>query len=152
MLPPVMRNGIAAAAAGSEVTVRSLAEAPPIDQVIRSMSAAFGLKEEAAPPPAPADKKSYFINHLFTKIIFPDQTLARTSAKVQKRQKIVHFGTLGLSAVGTLLLTIALSILTVAIGFGGYSRLELHGPTRTINSVKETIRWAKARLLGRSAS
>jgi len=47
------------------------------------------------------DKKSYFINHLFTKIIFPDQTLARTSAKVQKRQKLVHFGTLGLSAVGT---------------------------------------------------
>src|SRR6266576_722699 len=51
--------------------------------------------------------------------------------------------------LAALLLTIALSILTVGIGFGGYSRLELHGPTRTINSVKETIRWAKARLLGR---
>lgn len=34
----------------------------------------------------------------------------------------------------------------------GYKRLELHGPERTINSVKETVRWAKARLLGRSAS
>jgi len=33
-----------------------------------------------------------------------------------------------------------------------YRRLELHGPTRTINSVKETVRWAKARLLGRNAS
>jgi len=54
--------------------------------------------------------------------------------------------------LAALLLTIALSILTVGIGYGGYSRLELHGPTRTINSVKETIRWAKARLLGRSAS
>jgi len=52
-------------------------EGTPIDQVIRSMSAAFGLKEEATPAAAPADKKSYFINHLFTKIIFPDQTLAR---------------------------------------------------------------------------
>jgi O-antigen/teichoic acid export membrane protein len=37
-------------------------------------------------------------------------------------------------------------------GYVGYRHLELRGPTRTINSVKETIRWAKARLLGRSAS
>ncbi len=36
--------------------------------------------------------------------------------------------------------------------FRGYKKLELHGPTRTINSFKETVRWAKARLLGRSAS
>jgi Na+/H+-translocating membrane pyrophosphatase len=37
-------------------------------------------------------------------------------------------------------------------GFVGYKRLHLRGPTRTINSVKETIRWAKQRLLGRSAN
>jgi len=37
-------------------------------------------------------------------------------------------------------------------GYVGYKKLELRGPTRTINSVKETIRWARARLLGRSAS
>jgi hypothetical protein len=37
-------------------------------------------------------------------------------------------------------------------GFVGYKRLDLRGPTRTINSLKETIRWAKQRLLGRSAS
>jgi type VI secretion system IcmF/VasK family protein len=83
-------------------------EGTPIDQVIRSMSAAFGIQTDAAPAAAPADKKSYFINHLFTKIIFPDQTLARTSAKVQRRQKLVHFGTLGLSAVGTVLIFILL--------------------------------------------
>src|SRR5438045_1966397 len=83
-------------------------EGTPIDQVIRSMSAAFGLKEESTPAAAPGDKKSYFINHLFTKIIFPDQTLARTSAKVQRRQKIVHFGTLGLSGVGTILIFVLL--------------------------------------------
>jgi type VI secretion system IcmF/VasK family protein len=83
-------------------------EGTPIDQVIRSMSAAFGLQEDAAPAAAPADKKSYFINHLFTKIIFPDQTLARTSAKVQRRQKLIHFGTLGLSGAGTVLVFILL--------------------------------------------
>ena len=37
-------------------------------------------------------------------------------------------------------------------GWRGYKNLELHGPTRTINSLKETVRWAKARLLGRTAS
>jgi uncharacterized membrane protein YqjE len=36
-------------------------------------------------------------------------------------------------------------------GYIGYRKLELHGPTRTINSVKETIRWAKSRLLGRAS-
>jgi hypothetical protein len=54
--------------------------------------------------------------------------------------------------LAALLVTITLLILTGATGYSGYSKLELHGPTRTINSVKETIRWAKARLLGRSAS
>jgi type VI secretion system protein ImpL len=89
-------------------------EGTPIDQVIRSMSAAFGLQEDAAPAASPGDKKAYFINHLFTKIIFPDQTLARTSAKVQRRQKFIHFGTLGLSGIGTVLIFILL--LTSFIG------------------------------------
>ena len=54
--------------------------------------------------------------------------------------------------LAALLLTIALAVGTGAMGYGGYSRLELHGPTRTIKSMKETVRWAKQRLLGRSAS
>jgi hypothetical protein len=54
--------------------------------------------------------------------------------------------------LAAMLLTIALAIGTAAMGFGGYSRLELHGPTRTIKSMKETVQWAKQRLLGRSAS
>jgi len=53
------------------------------------------------------------------------------------------------AALVVLLLFLALAALT---GFIGYKKLELRGPTRTINSVKETMRWAKARLLGRSAS
>jgi uncharacterized membrane protein YqjE len=43
-------------------------------------------------------------------------------------------------------------LLAGLIGWRGYKKLELHGPTRTIDSFKETVRWAKARLLGRSAS
>ncbi len=123
-------------------------EGTPIDQVIRSMSAAFGLKEEAAPAAAPVDKKSYFINHLFTKIIFPDQTLARTSAKVQKRQKIVHFGTLGLSAVGTVLLTIVLvtsffgnrSIINTAEAAALHLRECERGPSAEAVAAMESLR------------
>ncbi len=36
--------------------------------------------------------------------------------------------------------------------FLGVKRLQLRGPERTIRSVKETIAWVKATLLGRSAS
>ena len=53
------------------------------------------------------------------------------------------------AALVVLLLFIALAALT---GYIGYKKLELRGPTRTINSLKETMRWAKSRLLGRSAS
>lgn len=42
--------------------------------------------------------------------------------------------------------------LTGFIGWGGYKRLVLRGPTRSIQSLKETVRWAKARVLGRNAS
>jgi hypothetical protein len=54
--------------------------------------------------------------------------------------------------LAALMLTIALAVGAGAMGYGGYSRLELHGPTRTIKSMKETMQWAKQRLLGRSAS
>ncbi len=37
-------------------------------------------------------------------------------------------------------------------GWGGYRRLDIRGPTRSIQSFKETITWAKTRLLGRSGS
>jgi uncharacterized membrane protein YqjE len=53
------------------------------------------------------------------------------------------------AALVVLLLFVALAALT---GYVGYKKLELRGPTRTINSLKETMRWAKSRLLGRSAS
>ena len=42
--------------------------------------------------------------------------------------------------------------ITAFLGWGGYKRLELRGPTRSIQSIKETVRWAKARVLGRNAS
>jgi len=62
---------------------------------------------------------------------------------------IAIFLPLWASALIVFLLFVGLAALT---GWRGYKKLELHGPTRTINSFKETMRWAKARLLGRTAS
>jgi uncharacterized membrane protein YqjE len=62
---------------------------------------------------------------------------------------IAIFLPLWAAALIVLLLFVGLAALT---GWRGYKKLELHGPTRTINSFKETMRWAKARLLGRTAS
>ena len=41
---------------------------------------------------------------------------------------------------------------TAFFGWRGYKSLDIRGPTRTIDSVKETVSWAKSRLLGRSES
>jgi uncharacterized membrane protein YqjE len=62
---------------------------------------------------------------------------------------IAIFLPLWAAALIVLLLFVGLAALT---GLRGYKKLDLHGPTRTINSFKETMRWAKARLLGRTAS
>jgi type VI secretion system IcmF/VasK family protein len=85
-------------------------EGAPIDQVIRSLSSAFGLKETSSAAAPVTEKKSYFINHLFTKIIFPDQNLARTSARLQKRHKLLYFATLAGSVAATVVLTAAFAV------------------------------------------
>lgn len=54
--------------------------------------------------------------------------------------------------LASLLVLVLCGGLAGLFGYLGVKRVELRGPTRSINSVKETIQWAKARLLGRSAS
>ena len=51
-----------------------------------------------------------------------------------------------------LIALVLFAVITALLGWGGYKRLELRGPTRSIQSLKETVRWAKARVLGRNAS
>lgn len=54
--------------------------------------------------------------------------------------------------VAALIVTLLLLLGTVLTGWRGYKMLELRGPTRSIESIKETVTWAKSRLLGRSES
>lgn len=54
--------------------------------------------------------------------------------------------------LAALIVTLLLLGATALTGWRGYKLLELRGPTRSIESFKETVTWAKARLLGRSES
>ncbi len=54
--------------------------------------------------------------------------------------------------LAALIVTLLLLVGAGLVGWRGYKLLELRGPTRSIDSFKETVSWAKARLLGRSES
>jgi uncharacterized membrane protein YqjE len=54
--------------------------------------------------------------------------------------------------IAALLVTLLLVGGAAFTGWRGYKALDIRGPTRSIESFKETVTWAKARLLGRSES
>ncbi|HUQ17440.1 MAG TPA: phage holin family protein [Candidatus Saccharimonadales bacterium] len=54
--------------------------------------------------------------------------------------------------LSALLVLVLFGVLAAYTGFRGYKKVELHGPTRSIKSLKETVQWAKARLLGQRES
>lgn len=54
--------------------------------------------------------------------------------------------------LAALIVTLLLLGGTALAGWLGYKKLDIRGPTRSIESFKETVSWAKARLLGRSES
>ncbi|MCC6572568.1 MAG: type VI secretion system membrane subunit TssM [Planctomycetes bacterium] len=63
----------------------------PIDQVLAALGEAFQMTEEATTlQQTTTEKKSFFLKDLFTKVIFPDQNLARSSANVLRNQAVVR--------------------------------------------------------------
>lgn len=54
--------------------------------------------------------------------------------------------------LAALIVTLLLVLFAGIFGWRGYKSLDLRGPTRSIESFKETVSWAKARLSGRSES
>lgn len=55
-------------------------------------------------------------------------------------------------ALSTFLVLLLFGALAAFLGWRGYRSLDIRGPTRSIEQVKETVAWAKARLLGQSES
>jgi len=90
-------------------------EGTPIDQLVAAMGSAFGLQEDAAGLISQAvDRKSYFINTLFSKIIFGDQNLARSSTKVARRRRVLRTA----MAIGSVVALLGFSI-SLGIAFVG---------------------------------
>ncbi len=58
----------------------------PIDQILARMSSAMGMSMGDSGDER-VEKKSFFINQLFTNIIFGDKTLARSSSKVIRKRR-----------------------------------------------------------------
>ncbi|GMV49623.1 MAG: hypothetical protein UZ03_NOB001002710 [Nitrospira sp. OLB3] len=61
-------------------------EGPSLDGVIQLVNRRAGLQERGgAPPIEPREKRPYFVKHLFSGIVVPDQGLAHPSIAVQRR-------------------------------------------------------------------
>lgn len=63
----------------------------PIDQLMARMGAALGVDAGSGGDDR-VEKKSFFINQLFTQLIFPDKALARSSSNVLKKRRMVRSG------------------------------------------------------------
>lgn len=84
-------------------------EGQPMHDVLDAMGSAFGVHDSPSVR-APEDtvKKSYFIDNLFTKVIFADHGLARSSAKAEKRRVWLRRGVMGGSVAAALFLCLQL--------------------------------------------
>src|SRR6056297_3302372 len=68
-------------------------EGVPIDLVIRSIEAEFGLPPEHASFGNPeVETKSYFIKDVFTDVVVPDRHIARRTTKAATRQRLAKAG------------------------------------------------------------
>lgn len=86
-------------------------EGKPMDQILKTMREAAGLQAEVEEPAEEkTEKKAYFIEDLFTKVVFPDQDLARSSAKAEKRRQLLQRATLIASCVATFVLMVVLFV------------------------------------------
>jgi type VI secretion system protein ImpL len=86
-------------------------EGRPLESVMGMMSQALGLQGiESQGLAQKTTKKSYFLRNVFTKVIFPDQEIAGTTAKGQARRRrvglaglaaafLISAGTVGVAAV-----------------------------------------------------
>lgn len=94
-------------------------EGKPLDQILRTMRLASGLaNESASAPPEATEKKAYFIDELFTQVVFPDQDLARSSAAAERRRRLVQ----RVATIATVAATFVVTVLLV-VAYAGHANL-----------------------------
>ncbi len=90
-------------------------EGRPIDQVINAMLRGFGLPEgEEGMYVEPTQTKSYFIENVFSKVIFPDRHIAGPSAEGERRRRALRVKVFAAGCIGLALLTVALFVLSAS--------------------------------------
>ncbi len=110
-------------------------EGIPIDLVIRSIEAEFGLPPEAASFGSPeVETKSYFIKDVFTDVVVPDRHIARRTTKAATRQRLAKAGASIGVAVALLLFLVGTSQALVR------SKLDLD-QARAAAADAATVRW-----------
>ena len=94
-------------------------EGQPLDRVLSEMRDACGLQaEEENQVEEPVDKKAYFIDDLFTEVVFPDKELARSSASAEKRRELLR----RIGTIATIAATALISIVLI-VAYTSHSSL-----------------------------
>ncbi|TFW31986.1 type VI secretion system membrane subunit TssM [Massilia horti] len=78
-------------------------EGSPIDRVMSSLAAGFGLDRKVLPPNA-FGGRSYFITRLLREVIFPESELAGANLRLERNRRYLQWTAIGLAAV--LLITV----------------------------------------------
>ncbi|MCC6464574.1 MAG: type VI secretion system membrane subunit TssM [Planctomycetes bacterium] len=109
----------------------------PIDQILARIGAALGTPPAVQAADERVEKKSYFIHNLFTRVIFPDRVLARSSSQVLRKQRALRAGLqLG-------------SLITLALG--GYALVASFLTNREMTAQTEAAAVGVAETAGRKA-
>ena len=75
-------------------------EGAPIDRLLDSMVRSFNVGPQLALGPAAVERKSYFLGDVFTRVVFPDHTLAVRSSRERRRARRLEIA--GAATLGTL--------------------------------------------------
>jgi len=84
-------------------------EGTPIDRVMSSLAASFGLRDRALPP-RPESGRSYFLTRLMRDVIFREAGLAGLNPRAERQRRLLQWGLLAGGAALALLLGLALSV------------------------------------------
>jgi type VI secretion system protein ImpL len=82
-------------------------EGSPIDRVMSTLAASFGLDRKVLPANA-FGGRSYFITRLLREVIFQEQGLAGANLKLERNRKLLQWAAIGLTALVLVLLSAGL--------------------------------------------
>jgi type VI secretion system protein ImpL len=92
-------------------------EGSPIDRVMASLAATFGLDRKVLPPNA-LGGRSYFITRLLREVVFHERELAGANLKLERNRRRLQWAAIGLGAL--LLVATTVGLVSSFVGNQGY--------------------------------